>query len=602
MAQNYLFGEFLIERVERRLAAVLALDVAGYSRLVGADDEGTVARWKALRETLIDPKIREHRGRIVKSTGDGVLVEFASVVNAARCAGEIQCHMAAQNADLPQDGRIELRIGIHIGDIISDDNDIFGDGVNIAVRIEGIAPTGGVCISDDAHKQVRGKVEFSYDDMGPQTLKNIKDPVQVWRMRFPGEADSASPHAPAAPQHLRLPDKPSIAVLPFQNMSGDAEQEYFADGIVEDIITALSHFKSLFVIARNSSFTYKGKAVDIKQVGRELGVRYVLEGSVRRAAGRIRITGQLIDAATGAHLWANRFDGSLEDIFELQDQVTASVVGAVTPKLEEAEIERAHSKPTEKLDAYDHYLRGLAMASQYTKATNREAFQFFSNAIALDPQYASAYAMATRCIMLRGQNGWLSNPQREIAEGLQLGRRALELGRDDPLVLAVGGYALAYLAHDLDTGAVFIDRSLSLNANCALTWLYSGAVRVLLGESDLGIAHVSRAQRLSPLDPTQPQFMAVIAFGHLCTERFAEAARCAESAFREQPNLLTPLLILTASMAHMGRREDARRLVPEILRLSPSYRISRAKDRVPFRRPEHLALLTDGLRLAGLPE
>jgi TolB-like protein/class 3 adenylate cyclase len=602
MAQNYLFGEFLIERVERRLAAVLALDVAGYSRLVGADDEGTVARWKALRETLIDPKIREHRGRIVKSTGDGVLVEFASVVNAARCAGEIQCHMAAQNADLPQDGRIELRIGIHIGDIISDDNDIFGDGVNIAVRIEGIAPTGGVCISDDAHKQVRGKVEFSYDDMGPQTLKNIKDPVQVWRMRFPGEADSASPHPSAAPQHLRLPDKPSIAVLPFQNMSGDAEQEYFADGIVEDIITALSHFKSLFVIARNSSFTYKGKAVDIKQVGRELGVRYVLEGSVRRAAGRIRITGQLIDAATGAHLWANRFDGSLEDIFELQDQVTASVVGAVTPKLEEAEIERAHGKPTEKLDAYDHYLRGLAMASQYTKATNREAFQFFSNAIALDPQYASAYAMATRCIMLRGQNGWLSNPQREIAEGLQLGRRALELGRDDPLVLAVGGYALAYLAHDLDTGAVFIDRSLSLNANCALTWLYSGAVRVLLGESDLGIAHVSRAQRLSPLDPTQPQFMAVIAFGHLCTERFAEAARCAESAFREQPNLLTPLLILTASMAHMGRREDARRLVPEILRLSPSYRISRAKDRVPFRRPEHLALLTDGLRLAGLPE
>jgi len=604
MAQHYLSGGLLSEkRVDRRLAAVLALDVAGYSRLVGTDDEGTVARWKALRETLIDPKILEHRGRIVKSTGDGVLVEFASVVNAARSAGEIQCEMATRNAGLPDDGRIELRIGIHIGDIISEDNDIFGDGVNIAVRIEGIARTGGVCISDDAHKQVRGKVEFDYEDMGPQTLKNIKEAVRVWRMRFPGDAEPELATPPEAPaEDLALPDKPSVAVLPFQNMSGDAEQEYFADGIVEDIITALSHFKSLFVIARNSSFTYKGKAVDIKRVGRELGVRYVLEGSVRKAAGRVRITGQLIDAATGAHLWADRFDGSLEDIFELQDQVTASVVGAVAPKLEEAEIERAHRKPTEKLDAYDHYLRGLAMVSQYTKATNKEAFQFFSNAIALDPQYASAYAMATRCIMLRGQNGWLSNPQREIAEGLQLGRRALELGRDDPLVLAVGGYALAYLAHDLDTGAVFIERSLSLNANCAMAWLYSGAVQVLLGESDLGIAHVSRAQRLSPLDPTQPQFMAVIAFGHLCAGRFDEAARCAESAFRDQPNLLTPLLILTASLAHLGRREDARRLVPEILRLSPSYRISRAKDRAPFRRPEHLAVLTDGLRLAGLPE
>jgi adenylate cyclase len=604
MAQHYLSGGLLSEkRVERRLAAVLALDVAGYSRLVGTDDEGTVARWKALREALIDPKILEHRGRIVKSTGDGVLVEFASVVNAARSAGEIQCEMAARNAGLPTEGRIELRIGIHIGDIISQDDDIFGDGVNIAVRIESIARTGGVCISDDAHKQVRGKVEFDYEDMGPQTLKNIRDVVRVWRMRLPGDPEAAMAVTPAAPaEDLALPDKPSVAVLPFQNMSGDVEQEYFADGIVEDIITALSHFKSLFVIARNSSFTYKGKAVDIKRVGRELGVRYVLEGSVRKAAGRVRITGQLIDAATGAHLWADRFDGSMEDIFELQDQVTASVVGAVAPKLEEAEIERAHRKPTEKLDAYDHYLRGLAMVSQYTRATNKEAFQFFSNAIALDPQYASAYAMATRCIMLRGQNGWLSNPQREIAEGLQLGRRALDLGRDDPLVLAVGGYALAYLAHDLDTGAVFIDRSLSLNANCALAWLYSGAVQVLLGESDLGIAHVSRAQRLSPLDPTQPQFMAVIAFGHLCARRFDEASRCAESAFRDQPNLLTPLLILTASLAHLGRRDEARRLVPEILRLSPSYRISRAKDRAPFRRPEHLAVLTDGLRLAGLPE
>ncbi len=597
-------GAPLIEkRVERRLAAVLAADVAGYSRLMGADEEGTLARLKAIRKVLLDPKITEHRGRIVKTTGDGMLVEFASAVDAARCAVELQRDMAGQNAEVPQDGRIEFRIGIHIGDIIIDDNDIFGDGVNIAARLEGIAEPGGVCISDDAHRQVRGKVDFSYNDMGLQTLKNIAEPMHVWRMRLAGETASMFPSGSAAAAHaLVLPDRPSIAVLPFQNMSGDAEQEYFADGMAEDIITALSRFKSLFVIARNSSFTYKGKAVDIKQVGRELGVRYVLEGSVRKAAGKVRITGQLIDATSGAHLWADRFDGSLEDIFGLQDQVTASVVGAVAPRLEEAEIERTHRKPTEMLDAYDYYLRGLAMVSQYSKTTNKKAFQFFANAIDLDPEYASAYAMATRCISLRAQNGWLTNPGEEISEGLRLARRAIELGRDDPLVLAVGGYTIAYLGHDLDSGATYIARSLSLNANSALTWLYSGATHILLGEHEVAIEHVLRAQRLSPLDPTQPQFMASISFGHYCLRRFEEATLWAGNAVREQPNLLSPLLILAASAGQMGRLDEARRLVPQILHLSPSYRLSRIKERVPFRRPQDIALFSEGLRLAGLPE
>ncbi len=586
-------GAPLIEkRVERRLAAVLAADVAGYSRLMGADEEGTLARLKTFRKALIDPKITEHRGRIVKTTGDGMLVEFASAVDAARCALEVQRDMAGQNAEVPQDGRIEFRIGIHVGDIIIDDNDIFGDGVNIAARLEGIAEPGGVCISDDAHRQVRGKVDFSYNDMGLQALKNIAEPMHVWRMRLGSDTASVFPSASSAAHALVLPDKPSIAVLPFQNMSGDAEQEYFADGMAEDIITALSRFKSLFVIARNSSFTYKGKAVDIKQVGRELGVRYVLEGSVRKAAGKVRITGQLIDATSGAHLWADRFDGSLEDIFGLQDQVTASVVGAVAPKLEEAEIERAHRKPTEMLDAYDYYLRGLAMVSQYSKATNKKAFQFFASAIDLDPEYASAYAMATRCISLRAQNGWLTNPGEEISEGLRLARRAIELGRDDPLVLAVGGYVIAYLGHDLDSGATYIARSLSLNANSALTWLYSGAAHILLGEHELGIEHVLRAQRLSPLDPTQPQFMASISFGHYCLRRFEEASLWAGNAVREQSNLLSPLLILAASAGQMGRLDE----------VSPSYRLSRIKERVPFRRPQDHALFSEGLRLAGLPE
>src|SRR5712672_3736600 len=464
----------------------------GYSRLMGLDEEGTLARLKAVRKALVDPTIAAHRGRIVKTTGDGMLVEFASAVDAVRCAIEVQHGIAGQSAGRLPHTRIEFRIGIHVGDIIFDDNDIFGDGVNIAARLEGIAEPGGVCMSDDAYRQVRGKVEIACDDMGQQSLKNIAEPMRAWRVRLTGQAPSAvkSGLAMSQPQVLPPPDKPSIAVLPFQNMSGDPEQEYFADGIVEDIITALSRFKALFVIARNSSFTYKGRAVDVKQVGRELGVRYVLEGSVRKAANRVRITGQLVDTATGTHLWADRIDGGLGDIFDLQDQVTESVVGAIAPAVEKAEIERTHRKPTEMLDAYDYYLRGLAMVSRYSKTTNKKAFEFFVNAIELDPVYASAYAMATRCISLRAQNGWLTNPEREISEGLRLARRAVELGRDDPLVLAVGGYVIAFLGHDLDSGATYIARSLSLNANSALTWLYSGATHILLGEHELGIEHV----------------------------------------------------------------------------------------------------------------
>src|SRR6187399_1586786 len=328
---------------------------------MSADEEGTLARLKAVRNAVVDPTIASHRGRIVKTTGDGMLAEFASAVDAARCAVEVQRRIAEQNSAVPQDQRIEFRIGIHVGDIIFDDNDIFGDGVNIAARLEGIADPGGVCMSNDAYRQVRGKVDIVCDDMGPQPLKNIAEPTQVWRVRLTDQNSSAIRSALIAsePQALTLPDKPSIAVLPFQNLSGDPEQEYFVDGMVEEIITALSHIRWLFVLARNSSFTYKDQVVDIKWVGRELGVRYVLEGSVRKAGQRVRITGQLIDAATGTHLWADRFDGSLEDVFELQDKITGSVVGAIEPTLRKAEIARARRRPVENLDAYDLYLRAL---------------------------------------------------------------------------------------------------------------------------------------------------------------------------------------------------------------------------------------------------
>ena len=348
-------------RVERRLAAILAADVAGYSRLTGLDEEGTHVRLRERLRGLADPKISEHRGKVVKHTGDGVLAEFGSVVDAVRCAIEVQRGMAEQNATMPQVKRIEFRIGIHVGDIIVDDNDIFGDGVNIAARLEGIAEPGGICISDDAQRQIRGKVDFAFEDMGPQNLKNIAEPMRAWRLRMNASGSAAAPIEPSveSTQAPALPDKPSIAVLPFENMSGDPEQEYFADGMVEEITTALSRFKWLFVIARNSSFTFKGQAVDVKEVGRRLGVRYVLEGSVRKASGKVRITGQLIDAVTGTQIWADRFERDVTDIFALQDEVTVAVVSAIQPKMLQTEIAMATRRRPENLTAYDCYLRAL---------------------------------------------------------------------------------------------------------------------------------------------------------------------------------------------------------------------------------------------------
>jgi TolB-like protein len=386
------------ERVTRRLTAILAADVAGYSRLMGTDEEGILAQLKAHRRELVDLKITEHRGRIVKTTGDGMLVEFASVVDALRCAVEVQRGMIERNAEVPPDKRIEFRVGINVGDIIIDGDDIYGDGVNVAARLEGLAEAGGICVSARVQEDARGKLELAFEDMGEQQLKNIDRPVRAYRAKLSDQGTSPRPSLP-------LPDKPSIAVLPFQNMSGDPEQEYFADGIVEEIITALSRFRQIFVIARNSSFTYKGRAVDVKQVGRELGVRYVLEGSVRKAAKRVRITGQLVDASTSAHLWADRFDGGLEDIFDLQDRVTVSVVSAIAPKLEQAEIERTKHKPTERLDAYDCLLRGMASLYRVTRDSNSEALRLYYRAIELDPDFALAHGWAAFCYTRRKANG-----------------------------------------------------------------------------------------------------------------------------------------------------------------------------------------------------
>ncbi len=408
----------------RKIVAILAADVVGYSQLAGADEDRTLARLRALRSDLIDPTIAVHHGRVVKRTGDGALVEFRSVVDAVRCAIEVQNGMVERNSGVPPERRIEFRIGIHLGDVVEEsDGDLMGDGVNIAARLEGIAKAGTICLSEDAYRQVKARLNLAVSDLGETQLKNIAEPIRVYslgigvvaQVRPATQSEPAESEKSSAP--LALPDKPSIAVLPFQNLSGDPEQDYFADGIAEDIITELSRMRWLFVIARNSSFTYKGRAVDVKQVGRELGVRYVLEGSVRKAANRVRITGQLIDTSNGTHLWADRFDGTLEHIFDLQDQMTTSVVGAIAPALERVEIERANRKPTESLDAYDYFLRGMASFYKRSRESTTEALDQFCRAIEVNSNFASAYGMAAQCYCWRKINDWMSDRPRELAEG-----------------------------------------------------------------------------------------------------------------------------------------------------------------------------------------
>ena len=518
----------MVERgpVQRKLAAILAADVAGYSRLMGADEEGTLARLKALRAELIDPAIAEHHGRIVKTTGDGLLVEFASVVDAMRCATQWQAAMAERTQ--PAETRIDFRIGVNLGDVIIDGDDIFGDGVNIAARLEAMAEPGGICISHAVLTQTRGKLDFPTADLGEQALKNIAQPIHVFGVL----AEQKPMPEPAA---LPLPDKPSIAVLPFQNMSGDPEQEYFADGMVEEIITALSQIGGLFVIARNSSFTYKGKPVDVRQVSRELGVRYVLEGSVRKGGGRVRITCQLIEAQTGAHLWAHRFDGDLGDVFELQDQVAASVAGVIEPTLQAAEVERARHKRPGNLDAYDLYLRALPELRVMTAESNTRALTLLRQALDQDPGYAAALAAAAYCYMWRFTNQWMADEESECAEGVRLARAAVAADRDDPTVLAIAGRALMLLNGDTDAAETLLDRAMALNPNSAITCGSSGTVRVFAGDFAVGIERCAQAMRLSPLDPWMFIFLGLTGRAHFYERRLEEALVWMRRALQEHP-------------------------------------------------------------------
>jgi adenylate cyclase len=590
------------ERVERRLAAILAADVAGYSRLMGGDEEGTLSHLKALRATLVDPAIATHRGRIVKTTGDGLLVEFASVVDAARCAIEAQRDMAERSADVPMGSRIEFRIGIHVGDIIIDDGDIFGDGVNIAARLEGIAEPGGVCVSDDAYRQIRGKVGITFDDMGSRTLKNIAEPMRAWRLRVEANSSELVTPRTETAQRLALPDKPSIAVLPFQNMSGDPEQDYFADGMVEDIITALSQVKWFFVIARNSCFIYKGRAVDVKHVARDLGVRYVLEGSVRKVGGRVRITGQLIQAETGQHIWADRFDGELADVFDLQDQVTSSVVAAIEPSLRRAEIDRARCKPTERLDAYDWYLRALPHFYALGRESLDKAIMFLDRAIAIDPHFALAKALEARCYAWRNPQGWATAPEEERGVAVRLSREALQDGADDPSVLWMVGFAMWQLRVDPKGALELYDRSLALNANCAQALALRGWALATAGQLDEAVPSLLRALRLSPFDPEAFFTMSALGCAYLMAGRFDEAFKWTSRALRQRPTFAPALRFHAVCLVELGRLSEARDTVAHLLRLEPCLTISTIRRRAPIFDAKLMNTFLDGLRKAGLPE
>jgi TolB-like protein/class 3 adenylate cyclase/Tfp pilus assembly protein PilF len=580
---------------EHRLAAILATDVVGYSSLMQSDESKALSALATIRQVTTD-QIKQHRGRIANTAGDSVLAEFGSAVEAVSCA------MALQDT-LLNDGTVQhlqVRIGIHLGDVVDRAGDLFGTAVNVAARLEGIAQPGGIVVSAAVRGAIAGKLAASFSDLGLQALKNIEEPLRAYALS--PRTGSLSSGVSRTGEALPLPSKPSIAVLAFDDLSADRDQEYFADGIAEEIITALSRFRQLFVIARNSSFAYKRRAVDAKQVGRELGVRYVLEGSVRKAGSKVRISGQLIDTSTGVHLWADRFDGALEDIFELQDQVTSSVVGAIAPKLEQAEIERAKRKPTESLDAYDYYLRGLAGVHVWTKSGSEGALQHFYHAIKLDPNFASAYGMAARCYSQRKTNGWVKERKWEIAEAERLARKAAELGRDDAVALCTAGLALGNVVGDLDDGVALTDQALVLNPNFAWAWIFSAWVRVLLGEPEVAIERFAHAMRLSPQDPQIFNMHAGTAAAHLFAGRYVEALSWAKTSVREQQDYVLPMTMAAASSALSGRLAEAQKAMTRLRQLAPALRVSNLNDLVPLRRTEDLAKLSEGLRLAGLPE
>jgi adenylate cyclase len=583
----------------RRLAAILAADVAGYSRLMGADEEGTHERLKSHLGELVNPKIAEHRGRVVKNTGDGFLAEFASVVDAVRCAVEVQRGMVEANVAVPPESRIEFRVGINLGDVIAEAEDIFGDGVNVAARLEALAEPGGICVSRTVRDQVRDKLPYSFEDLGEQSVKNIARPVRVYRVR-----DDAAPierPLPISLPPLALPDKPSIAVLPFANMSVDQEQEFFADGIAEDVITALSRYPSLFVIARNSSFTYKDRAVDVKEIGRELGVRYVLEGSLRKAANRIRITAQLVEAETGRHVWAERYDRDLADIFAVQDEITEAVTIAVAPAIAEAERQRALRKPPQNLDAWTACQRGWWHMSKVSVEDNALAEKFFQRAIDLDPTYAGGYRGLVSVLADAGTVFLTREPEEAQSLAERLARRAVALDGADAEARACLAATL-WRRGDHEGAQVEAQRALAITPNLPRGYAALGATLIFAGRPREGIAALEQFVRLDPRDPGLAARLHQMAVGLYFCHDYEASIAMAQRVVRSHPDYPLIYRLLTAAFGQLGRIEEAKQALEKAMAIAPTAFQLYTRKRSPWMRPEDHTHMLEGLRKAGMPE
>lgn len=585
--------------MERRLAAILEADLVGFSRLMAADEAGTYARVKALHEDFIEPLVAEHRGRVVKTAGDGFLCEFASVVDAVGCALAWHAGVTERQVVEPEDQRFRFRVGINLGDVIVDGDDLFGDGVNIAARLEALADTGSIFISGDAYRQVKGKVDAAFEDLGDRELKNIPEPVRIYRVGPPGADTTTS--APRATPPLKLPSKPSIAVLAFANRSGDPEQEYFSDGITEDIITALSRIRWFFVIARNSSFSYKGKAYDAKQVASELGVRYVLEGSVRRAGNRVRVSAELVDGTTGHQLWARRYDRGVEDIFAVQDDITETIVGAIEPELSKVERARAKSKKPGNLNAWDLYQRGMSHLYQFTKEDLAKAKQIFQQAIEIDPGLAPAYSGLAEADYYEVVYGYAESNTANRKRAIEHSRRAVSLDAEDAGAHSTLG-RIHYLCREHADAILELEAALEINPSLAVAHYGIGAALVFSERAPKALPYLEAAIRLSPHDPNMGSFLVRLAEAHFLMERFEDAVEWAKKAL-QQPNFQwSRYAVLLASLGKLERFDEVEACRDELLKQRPDFSIDFVRETHLFADSSDFDRYLEGLRHAGVAE
>ena len=585
------------QRVQRKLSAIVAADVVGFSRLMEADEEGTLKRLTALRDDLIAPRVKADGGRIFKTTGDGFLIEFPSAVDAVRCAVEVQEDIERQNSIVPEEARISLRIGVNIGDVVIEEDDLYGDGVNLAARLEGICEPGKVLLSGRVYDQVAGKIPATFDDLGERTVKNIARAVRVFRARLnlDGSLKSAETE-----KELKRPDKPSIAVLPFVNMSSDAEQDYLADGISEDIITALSRIGWFFVIARNTTFTYKGQAVDVSKVAKELGVRYVLEGSVRKAGNRIRITGQLIDGDTGNHIWAERYDRDLEDVFAVQDEITENIVGALEPQIVVAENLRAQKKAPQNMDAWDLVIRAMALIGEFSKQGSKEALGLLDRAIESDPTYARAYSQKAWTLAWRSLQGW-EKMETALPGAIEAADLAIKHDPDEPWAY-IGLVFISVIQQDGEKLVSSARRAVELNPNFALAHSFVGCAYSIIGRGSEAFEWIEKARRLSPRDIFREEFDLHVSFAHFQVGNYEDAVVFASKASMPRPEHIYPHLVIAASYAYLDKVEQAEDEIKKVLRIVPTYSLKIVDKVCVYLDPDDKARFLEGLRRAGLPE